>query len=427
MTASWSEGATKPSRSEALAKVRPPGRAVEPGGAQAREVVGGALALPAARPRHHRVVPGADELLELRLRLAQRTGDRVGRLGPERERLVAHQRREPYASAAVERGADLPRRDVEVMGVSVVEGGGDVLPEVGERRLDVLLGGEQHVGVAHQVEEPVELLDRQELGDVRPLGLVLERRDLRELAVLGRQLSGGRDLDRLRLAQRALGERREPAQRLDLVAEEVDAHGALLGGGVEIEQPAPDRELAAVLDLLDALVPGRHQVLRRLLEVQELAHPQREAMRAQSGVGHLLAERDRADDDDRRLLVPFGEEGVERRDAQPDEVRRRDEVRLVGDPPRRVEANRSGRQPGAQVHGQVARGAVVAGHHQRRASWSLVEEGGDQVRAQRGGDVGTAAVARQCGGGRVVGGVVKEGSEHDERPRTRRGGNRHPV
>ena len=93
----------------------------------------------------------------------------------------------------------------------------------------------------------------------------------------------------LGLAERALGEGREPAQRLDLVVEQVDADRALLGRRVDVEQPAADGELAAVLDLVDALVAGGDEVVRALVEVEQLADPQREAVRAQRRVGDLLA------------------------------------------------------------------------------------------------------------------------------------------
>ena len=109
----------------------------------------------------------------------------------------------------------------------------------------------------------MEVLDRQQLGDVRPVGLVLERGDLRQLAVLLGELGRGGDLDELGVAQRTLRERREPPQRLDLVAEQVDAHGAVLGRGKHVEQAAADRELAAILDLVDPLVAGRNELASR--------------------------------------------------------------------------------------------------------------------------------------------------------------------
>jgi hypothetical protein len=130
-------------------------------------------------------------------------------------------------------------------------------------------------------------------------------RHLGELAVLGRELGGGRDSTAVDVAERALGERGELAQRLDLDVEQVDAHGALGGRRVEVEQLAADRELAAVLDLVDALVAHGREPLRGLVEVDEVALGDGERLRAQLGVRDLLAERDRGDDDDRRLVVPW--------------------------------------------------------------------------------------------------------------------------
>ncbi len=92
--------------------------------------------------------------------------------------------------------------------------------------------------------------------------------------MLGRELGRGRDLDLLDIPERALGERREPAQRLDLHVEHVHPHGALLGRREHVEQPAAQRELAALLDLVDALVAGVDELRGALLEVEQLAHAQ---------------------------------------------------------------------------------------------------------------------------------------------------------
>ena len=78
--------------------------------------------------------------------------------------------------------------------------------------------------------------------------------------------------------------------------------GALLGRGVDVEQAAADGELAAVLDLVDALVAGGDEVVRGLVEVEQVADAQREAVRAQRGVGDLLGQRDGGDDDDRGFV-----------------------------------------------------------------------------------------------------------------------------
>ena len=173
--------------------------------------------------------------------------------------------------------------------VLVVEGGGDVLPMVVERRRDVLLARDDQGRVRRsELEEGMEAVDRQELGDVGTVLRVLEGGDLRQLAVLLGELGRRGHLDLLGVAERALGKGREPAQRLDLVPEEIDPDRTVLGRREDIEQAAPDRELAAILDLVDALVSRRDEVDRRLAEVEELAGPQREAVRAQRRVGHLL-------------------------------------------------------------------------------------------------------------------------------------------
>ena len=308
--ASFRPAAMKPSRRLTCAKrsgfssSQPAVALPQPRGLQPREVVRRALALAALRPRDDGAVARAHELLELGLGLLQRARGEVRRLGAELQRLVGVVGGQAHVRARVERGADLLGRDVEVVRVGVVEGRADVLPVVGERGADLLLGGEQHGGVRREVEERGEALDRQQLGDVGPVLLGLQRGHLGQLAVLGGELGGGRDLDLLRLAERALGERREPAQRLDLDVEQVDAHRAVLGRRVDVQQPAAGGELAAVLDLVDALVAGGDELGHALLEVEQLADAQLEGVRAQRRVGHLLAQRDGGDDDDGRAVVP---------------------------------------------------------------------------------------------------------------------------
>ena len=300
---------------------------------------------------------------------------------------------------------------------------------VGQGRVDVLLGGEDRGRArGHEVEEGAEAIDGQELGDVGALVGVLERGDLGQLAVLGRELGRGGDLDPVGLAERALGEGREQAQRLDLVVEQVDAHRPLLGGRVDVEDPAADGELAAVVDLVDALVARGHELLRGLLEVEQLALLDGEPVRAQLGVGDLLGQGDGGDDDDRRLLLA---QSVEGGDAQPDQVRRRGQMRLVGDAARGVVAHGPGRQPRAQVGGQVAGGAVVGGDDEDGGVGLGLGQRRDQVRAQGGGHERAAAVAGQRGGGGVVESGLEEGAESHagqaKRPRSARGRCAPPV
>ena len=185
---------------EALGSVAVPARL------DAREVVGGALAAAAVGPGDERRVAGAHELLQLGLGLAQRAGGELGGLGAELERLGAGDRGEPQRRRALERGEDAVGLDVEVVRVGVVERGADVVPVVAQRGLDVLLGGEDQLGVVgQQVEQLAEVADGQQLGDVGALVGVLERGDLGQLAVLGGELGGGRDLDHARPRRASAG------------------------------------------------------------------------------------------------------------------------------------------------------------------------------------------------------------------------------
>ena len=92
-------------------------------------------------------------------------------------------------------------------------------------------------------------------------------------------------------------------------------------------------------------------------------------------------------------------------------MRRRRQVRLVGDAAARVVADGAGLEPGAQVLREVARGAVVAGHDDGRAPHVAVRQRGDHVRAQRLRDERRAALVRQLGGGRIVLEMVEERAE----------------
>ena len=205
--------------------------------------------------------------------------------------------------------------------------------------------------------------------------VLVGRGDLGQLAVLGRELGGGRDLDAVGLPQAALGEGREPAQRLDLDVEQVDADGALLGRRVDVEQAAADRELAAVLDLVDALVAGGDELLGGLVEVEQVADlAARSRAGAASGPG-TFSDSAVARDHDDRLLGALGRVGqrVQRGDAQADEVRRRRQVRLVGDAAARVVADRAAGASQARrsaARSRAARSSPTTISAGRLASWS---------------------------------------------------------
>ena len=71
--------------------------------------------------------------------------------------------------------------------------------------------------------------------------------------------------------ERALGERREGADLLDLVAEELDPQRLAAGRREDVDQAAADRELSAVLDALDAFVAGERELLREPVDAWRVA------------------------------------------------------------------------------------------------------------------------------------------------------------
>ncbi len=397
---------------------------VEEARLHARHVELRALGLAAPRPRHERAVAGADQLLELRLGVAEGARGGVGGLGAELVRLVLGDARQPQVRALRQRGVERLRLHVQVVRVRVVEARRHVLPVVAQRGRELLLGGDGHQRLGgNQVEQLAEAVHREHVGHVRPLLRLGGRGDLGELAVLRRQLGGRRDLHAVGLLERALGEGREPGEALDLHVEELAAHGALLGGGIDVEDVPADRELPALLHLVDPLVAAGHELVAGLLEVEQAALLDLEPARAEVGIGDLLGHRDRGRDEHRGLLP---EQRVERGDAKAHEVRRRGEVRLVAHAARGVEAHRPRRQERLQVGGEVAGGAVVARHHERGPLRLGVDQRREQVRAQArrherplrllAGGVGEA------GDGVVVVGVCEKASEHALRPARRNRG-----
>ncbi|CAB4882041.1 unannotated protein [freshwater metagenome] len=331
-------------------------------------------------------------LLERRLGLRHRARADVGGLCAQLDPRPGGQRGEPDPAASVERRRDLMWRDVELMGVVVVEGGADVLPVIGQRRRQLLVGGDQHLGLGRdQVEQRVEAVGGEQLGDVRPPVGPAERGDRRQLAMLRCELGRRGDLDALEIAERALCEGGEAAQRLDLDVEEVHPDRVILRRGKEVEDPPADRELPAVLHLIYTLVARGNEIDGRLLEVDEIALAEREPSGAKLRVRHLLAQRDCGDDDDRWIVAAragCGQQRIERRDAQADQMRRRREMRLVGDAAARREAHLPRRKPRPQIGRQLLRLTVVACDDDCRAAGSEcvvypIKQRRDQERPQR--------------------------------------------
>ncbi len=109
------------------------------------------------------------------------------------------------------------------------------------------------VGLPDEVERGYEGSD--EIGrDLDLSGLLVVRQ--RELAGAAASLRGRVDQGLVGLAERALGERRERSDALDLVAEKLDPEGLPTRGREDVDEPAAHRDLASLLDTVDPVVAG---------------------------------------------------------------------------------------------------------------------------------------------------------------------------
>ncbi len=292
-----------------------------------------------------------------------------------------------------------------------------VLPVVRQRPGDLLRGGDRDQRlIRNEFEWSEEAVHWQNLLQLRPLRLVPVLARAHEtglVPVLGGQLRGRRELDPLRLAEGTLGEGREPAQRLDLVAEQLDADRALLGRGVDVEDPAADRELPALLDLLDALVAGVRQQLGDVAQVHLLVLVEHQAVRPQLGVGDRFCQRDCTGHHHRggvtggrpvgqarsvftarraaprRPLPSAGGQSGQGRHAQARQVRRWSDMREVARSARGIEMDAAGGQERVQIGSEVSCRAVVSGDQEggpgcRRAG---LDQRGQHVGPQRRRDV----------------------------------------
>ena len=288
----------------------------EEGNVDAAQVEARSLRLAQALEGDHGPVAGACELLELPLRFPQRARRELGPLRPERM-LLACVRSERESGPGLQRLCDI---NVEAPSVLLEDGRGHVLPVVVERCRDLLGGGDHD---QRRCRDEIER--RQEVGRIRVV------------VMLRRELSRRRQLDPLGLAERALGEHREAAHRVDLVPEQVDPDRLLLGRRVDVEDAATHRELAPLLDLVGPVVAGVGEQKRDVVEVDALPLVERQRLRPQLRVRNLLGEGDRAGHDHGGGIG----HGVHRRDPQAGEVRGRIEVGLEGGPPRRVDVDRA--------------------------------------------------------------------------------------
>ena len=210
-------------------------------------------------------------------------------------------------AGAVARCGHMPACGEElVRGLGQVLGGTAQLLRVGEHHDRALV---QHAGhrlhVVHERgHQGFHALDRNRVGDrfehilgVRDLADQPPRAAADRLGEL--QLAAGGGPDRaLGLAVGALVGGVELPDRVDLVAEELDAHRVGRGRREHVDDAAAHREFAAVHDQIDARVRVFDQTAGRLVERQLLAGREHERLHVAQATDHGLDERtDRHDED----------------------------------------------------------------------------------------------------------------------------------
>ena len=148
--------------------------------------------------------------------------------------------------------------------------------------------GEPRQPRLHAVEgqalgQPLPLLAAPRLGGDQRLGP-------RPHLVGGQQLAAREDLDLGSTSiGRALVGDRELGEPVDLVAPQVDAHRRVGGGREHVDDRAPHRDLAAVLDLVLAPVAGAHEPLDQLGRVELVARAARRSARRPRRGGRAAA------------------------------------------------------------------------------------------------------------------------------------------
>ena len=232
--------------------------------------------------------PGTDEGAELVLGLGEPPGGDRRALGLEGKRLSARER--------IELGGACERLRRELL----------LFPELADC-----------VGLPDDVRRAVQRRD-EVVGNRNRLVLVDERR-LDQVAPSLQGRIDHRPVDRM---QGPLRERREGADRLDLVAEELDPERLAACGREDVDDPTPHCELAALFGALDALVAGEREALRQVLRVVGQA----DRLGALWERRHALGEsRGRHRDE------TAGREHVQGPGTLADEVRRRVEPRFPAD------------------------------------------------------------------------------------------------
>jgi hypothetical protein len=173
--------------------------------------------------------------------------------------------------------------------------------------------------------------------------------------------------------ERALRERRERPDLLDLVAEELDPERLASRRREDVDEAAADRDLPAFLGPLDAVVAGEREVLHDCVDAGLLARPKAQRLGPLVARRHAFGERRGRDADD----AARGEH-VEGAGALAHEVRRRLKARVPADAAARQVRDVAVAAEPADRLGEVARVRVLRQHDDELAVEPLVQRGDDE-------------------------------------------------
>ena len=168
--------------------------------------------------------------------------------------------------------------------------------------------------------------------------------------------------------ERSLRERRERADLLDVVPEELDAKRLAARAREHVDEPAAHGDLPALLDALHALVARQRELLDERVELAGIRRRQAHDIGSRVRGWHALGERARGDTHD-----PAGGEHLESAFAFSDEVSGRLEAGGHADTPARQERDARGVDVPPDRLGHVARLLVLGEQAGERAATRRVK------------------------------------------------------
>ena len=147
----------------------------------------------------------------------------------------------------------------------------------------------------------------------REVRVAVERGDRATAHVVGQEQLTARERGQgLHRAQRALARHGEGPQRIDLVPEQLDAHGVVVGRREHIEEEAAHGELSARGDHVGPSVAGDREPVGELVQRNLVAPARDDRVEPVRAGDHVLDDRtDRRDDDPRRVLRAQPVKGLE--------------------------------------------------------------------------------------------------------------------